>query len=291
MSDGRRLPLLLNESAGRGLATDLARAVEGRALLEPRWIAGPDQMTAAAAEAARQGHPRVLVAGGDGTLHRALRGLAGTRASMGLIPCGTGNDLARALGLPLDPVRALKVALEGTQRRIDLARIDGKPFAGVAGIGIDGAVNRYLSRRNLRRRGPWIYPYALLRVLPSYEPPLLTAEFDGGRFEGRVMLAAVANSPVFGGGMRVAPEARLDDGYLDLVLVKAFSKLNLLKLLPRVYRGTHTTHAAVEVHRVRRVSLHVRGAATFFADGEPVADVGERPSTVEVWPGALGVVA
>jgi diacylglycerol kinase (ATP) len=259
--------------------------------LEWRSTRSPAETTAEARRAAAEGLDRLLVAGGDGTLHHAIRGLAGSDCALGIVPRGTGNDLAGALGIG-GPVRqAIERALGGTPRRIDLGRAGALPFAGAAGIGVVGEVLDYLEARSRRWRGPWLYPWALLRTLRAFEPPRVRLEFEGGGYEGAVMLAVLANSPRFGAGMRIAPDARLDDGWLSLVVVQAIPPLRLLALFPRVYRGRHIGHPAVRTFRVRGASLFCDRPARVYGDGEPLLEAGPDGVRVESWPGALAVVA
>ncbi len=237
-----------------------------------------------------EGRDRILVAGGDGTLHHAIRGLAGSECALGIIPWGTGNDLAGALGVAREAGRAIERAVRAAPRRIDLGRAGPVPFAGAAGIGVVGDVLEFLEARSRRWRGSWLYPYALLRTLRAFVPPRVRIEFEGGGYEGKVMLAVLANSPRFGGGMRIAPDARLDDGLLSLVVVEAMPALRLLALFPRVYRGRHVGHPAVKTFRVRGATLYCDRHAKVYGDGEYLLESGPAGARIEIWPGALRVV-
>jgi diacylglycerol kinase (ATP) len=252
---------------------------------------GPDEMAAQARQAADEGHHRVLVAGGDGAVHHALQGIAGTGCALGIVPLGSGNDLARALGLPGDPWRAARLALEGPPRSVDLGRVGSRWFAGIAGIGLDAEVNRYVRQHRGSSLGRWIYPWATLRALAAFQPQHIHVEHDNGVWQGRAIQALVANTPFFGGGMRIAPDARLDDGFLDLLLIAAIPRIKLPFLLPRVYRGTHVRHPAVTSLRVRRARLGAEGEPLLHADGEPVTSVPSGGVTVEIAPQSLLVIA
>jgi YegS/Rv2252/BmrU family lipid kinase len=285
------VPLYINAAArrGRGRATvDRLSSLDG---VELRPADHPEALVAGLREAAERKVPRVLVAGGDGTLHQAVAALAGTETSLGIVPTGTGNDLARALGLRLAPFAAAKHALSGVPRRIDVGVVNDRPYLGVAAIGFDGEVLRFIETRLRRLRGPWVYPYAAVRALIRFVPPQLRLDYDGGSFEGPAFLAAVANSSTFGGGMRIAPHASLDDGSLDLVVIRGGRKWALLPLLPRVYAGGHIRHAAVETHRVTQVSIRCTPSLTLHGDGEPMVEVGTASAEVRIWPRALSVVA
>jgi diacylglycerol kinase (ATP) len=283
--------VLLNPAASRGRGgSRLAGALRGEGL-EVVETSSPSDMTRQAGRAASDGHERVLVAGGDGSIHYAIQALAGTDCALGIVPVGSGNDLARALGIAPKPEAALAHALRGSSRKIDLGRIGERLFAGVVGLGIDGDVCRIVGEQPAWIPGTAAYAYAALRSLASFRPPSLIVEYEGGSFAGPVLLAGLANSPVFGGGMRIAPTAALDDGWLDLVIVEPVPFFELLRVFPRVYRGRHLSHPAVHCVRVRKASLLADRQRTFYADGEPLMDSGSAPTDVEIWSGALRVIA
>jgi diacylglycerol kinase (ATP) len=286
---------LLNPAAGRwGAAARLARlrvlaSAAGAGLVVSK--SGPD-IAVQARRAVEDGVGRLVVAGGDGTMHQAAQGLAGGSCALGVVPLGTGNDLAGTLGIPADLDAATRRALTGGVRRLDLLRIEDKVSASYAGVGFDSAVTRFANEEVKRLRGPLVYVYAVLHTLATFKPPFMRVDHDGGAFSGRAMFAVVANLPRFGGGMRIAPEARPDDGWLDLVIVRELSRLRLLAVFPRVYRGTHVNHPAVEIVRTRRAEITLDREMTLYGGGEPVAaHPAGQPFIVEVMPGALPVVA
>jgi diacylglycerol kinase (ATP) len=281
--------LLFNPAAGRG-AVDLQRHLSGVDNVRLSATRDAADVTAQARRAAAAGHERLIFAGGDGTLHCAIQGLAGSRCALGIVPLGSGNDVARALKIPLKTEPALALALSGTPRTIDLGTIEDRSFLLVAGLGIDSDVNRFIEERMRLPRGPWIYPYATLRTLLAFAPPRVSIESDEGRYEGRVVLAALANAPCFGGGMQIAPRAELDDAWLDVVIVEWAARLRLLTVLPRVYRGSHIGHPLVKTFRTRRARLRADRPVMFYADGEPIFPVQPEGTTVAVRPQSLRVV-
>jgi len=283
--------LLLNPIAGRGRGRSLVRRLSRLNGVQVRPTTSPQDVVDQAREAAREGHERLLVGGGDGTLHHAIRGLAGSACALGIVPLGTGNDLARSLDIPRDPMAAARRALTAPARRIDLGSVDGRPFAGVLGIGIDGEVARFVNERSGGPRGRMAYLHAVVRTLASFRPPRVRIDFEDGSYEGRVMLAALANTSCFGGGMRVAPDAVVDDGKFDLIVVEAISKLRFLAVFPRVYRGTHIDHPAVRTFRVTGATLRADRPLACYADGEPLSECSSRGTRVEILPGALAVIA
>jgi diacylglycerol kinase (ATP) len=247
-------------------------------------------LAAQARRAAEDGVERLLVAGGDGTMHHAAQGLAGSECALGVIPLGSGNDLAGTLGIPPDLDAAVARALGGEIRRIDLARVGETYCIGYAGVGFDSEVTRFANEVKVLR-GPLIYFYSVIHTLITFEPPRMKVVHDEGVFEGRVMFTVVNNLPRFGGGMRIAPEARIDDGLLDLVIVKEVPKPVLMSIFPKVYSGRHVGHPAVTIVRTRRAEITIDRPMTMYGGGEPVGPVEAGvPVTVEVVPGGLAIV-
>jgi len=285
---------LVNPAAGRGTGKSHLDRIR---VLASRYGAGlvvsrkVSDLAAQAFRAAEDGVERLLVAGGDGTMHHAAQGLAGTECALGVIPLGSGNDLAGTLGIPPDLEVAVKRALEGEIRRIDLLRV-GETFSlSYAGVGFDSEVTRYANEVKVLR-GPLIYFYSVIHTLITFEPPRMKVVYDGGTFEGKVMFTVVNNLPRFGGGMRIAPDAQIDDGLLDLVIVREVPKPVLLSIFPKVYSGKHVTHPAVTLVRTRRAEITIDRAMTLYGGGEPLRPVeAGEPVAVEVVPGGLRVVA
>jgi diacylglycerol kinase (ATP) len=246
----------------------------------------------------------LVVVGGDGMVHLAVNAIAGSggpksRVPLGIVPTGTGNDAARTLGLPLNDVEAacrrIIAGMAAGGRPIDLGRIsaDGgsRWFAGALSAGFDAAVN---DRGNLWRwpRGKARYNLAMLRELATfraieYTVTDYTETDDGDTWQQRAMLISIANGQSIGGGMRITPHARLDDGMLDLFVVSPLSRARFLAVFPKVFTGRHVGHPAVEIRQVRKVRLSARNV-TAYADGERI---GPLPLTVEVDPGAVRILA
>ena len=248
-----------------------------------------DHLGAEARAAIVDGVDRLIVVGGDGTVHRVLEPLAGTGAVLGIVPAGTGNDFACALGIARDPERALEQALTGAPRRIDLGDVDGHLFAGTGGIGFDGEVARRVRASSVRRFGRLAYAVCAIAALRSFAPPRIVAQFDGRRIADHAMFVVLANSPRFGGGMRIAPDAVLDDGRFDLVFVHRVGRFDLVRTLPRVYFGRHVDHPAIDIFRTAAARITVDRPATVGGDGEPIVDVHEGPVEFRIRPGALAV--
>jgi diacylglycerol kinase (ATP) len=286
----RRLALLVNPTAGGGRGAKVLPAV--RARLEAggasvQVLAGRDAADSLRlAEQAVADDVDVLVAlGGDGLVSLAAQALAGTTTPLAVVPVGTGNDGARTLGLPLDPLAAAEVALTGLPRTVDLARAGDRTFLTVLSSGFDSRVNE---RANAMRwpGGTARYVRAMLAELPVFRPVPYELVLDGEQVALTAMLVAVGNGRSYGGGMLVCPDADLSDGLLDVTVLTALPTLRFLRLFPSVYSGAHVRRPEVRTYRARSVQLSAPGM-TAFAGGEPV---GALPVTVEALPGALTVL-
>lgn len=235
----------------------------------------------------------LAVAGGDGMMHLGLNLCVNSNIPLALMPCGTGNDAAMTLGVPIDkPVEAAKLAVESlaNPRVVDLGHgitsVRSFYFFNTASAGFDALVNRRANRWSFPK-GPSRYTLAMLYELIGFNSLKYRAKIDGKEKQLDAMLCAVSNGPSFGGGMLVAPNASVDDGKLDLFMVHKISKPELIKVFPKVFTGDHISHPAVEIIRAESVTLESEGVPV-FADGEPA---GMLPLTVSVAPRSLRVLA
>jgi diacylglycerol kinase (ATP) len=288
----REIALLVNPTSGRGRGARLCGPVAER--LE-RYGASVDVVVGRDAdEAFDQARNRVargvdvLVAvGGDGLVNMALQVVAGTPTPLGIVPAGTGNDISRALGLPVDdPVAAVDIIATGRTRAVDCGRVAGRWFGGVLSAGFDSMVNERANRMTWPH-GRARYNVATVAELRTFKPVPFVLELDGERWETEAMLVDVGNGSSYGGGMRVCPGAVMDDGLFDITVLGPIPTLDFLRFFPMVYSGRHVEHPAVTVRRARMVSLAATGV-TAYADGERVARL---PITCEVVPGAVQVLA
>jgi diacylglycerol kinase (ATP) len=229
----------------------------------------------------------IVAVGGDGTVNLALQAVAGTDVPLGIVAAGTGNDAARALGLPLKDVgSALDVVLADQTRLIDAARAGDHWFLTVMAAGFDAVVNERANRMSWPP-GQMRYNLATLIELSTFRPLPYTIDLDGRSITLDAMLVAVGNGPSFGGGLRITEGALIDDGLLDVVVIRPVSKLELVRTYPKLFRGTHVTHPQYERHRARRVTVAAPGVVA-YADGERLAPL---PITVECIPSAVKVYA
>ncbi|MGB8652310.1 MAG: YegS/Rv2252/BmrU family lipid kinase [Mycobacteriales bacterium] len=281
-----RVAVLVGPVSGKGRGP--AAAAELRERLPQARVLGGDSREAAlqqAREAVADGLDVLVAVGGDGTAHLALQAVAGTSTALAVVPTGTGNDLAHALGVPTEAADTAAAVLAGDVTAVDAVRVDDRWFACVLGTGFDAAVNERANRMRWPR-GRRRYDVATVLELRTYRPRRVVLTLDGERHEEHVMLVALGNARSYGGGMRVCPDADLTDGLLDVVVVGPLSRRRFLALFPRVFKGTHVQDSAVTVHRAREVVLEGDPLAV-YADGEPF---GHLPLTARVVPGALRVI-
>ncbi|MEC4016661.1 diacylglycerol kinase [Streptomyces sp. H27-D2] len=290
------ITLFVNPTAGRGRGAHAAQPA-ARVLRDAgfavRTVLGYDAQDALrrAREAVAGGTGALVAVGGDGMSSLALQAVAGTDTPLGIVAVGTGNDFARANGLPVrDPAAAAHVIADalstGRSRAVDLGRVGKTWFGTVLASGFDSRVN---DRGNRMRwpTGRLRYDVAMVAELAGLRPiPYRLRLDDGPEQRIEATLVAVGNGPSYGGGMRICPAAALDDGLFDITVVGPCSRSTLLRVFPKVYRGTHPSHPAVTVHRAAKISLAADGV-TGYADGEPL---GSLPLTAETVPGAVRVL-
>jgi diacylglycerol kinase (ATP) len=235
----------------------------------------------------------LVVVGGDGMFHLAVNAVAEFGIPVGLVAAGTGNDSARALGLPIHdvPMGVKKIVDSISKPRVvDVISTDskGKTFYsfGAVSAGFDALVNKRANMWNWIK-GPVKYRIAMYRELMAFKPIPYRLVIDGVERVLEANLCTVANAPSYGGGLLITPEAQVNDGKIDLFILNSISRMELIKIFPTVYEGKHVTHPAVEIIRAKHVEIHSEGMPA-YSDGE---HVGESPVICKVLPGALKVFA
>ena len=246
-----------------------------------------------AAKGAASGYGYVVALGGDGAFHYVVEGVLGTDAIAGFFPAGGGNDIARDLGIPADPVRAAAAFLKSRPRAVDVVRVrfrDGRTahFIGAGGMGLDAQAAHLANTKFRGWPGATRYLAGALVTFFSKPPLELRAEMDGTRWAGRALFAAVANSTSYGSGVQIAPEAKLDDGWLNVVLVEEMKWTRLFEAIPIVLGSGDLRFDEVKRFRCKRVVLKAERPAMVHGDGE---ELGEAPAEFEVVPGAVRVMA
>jgi diacylglycerol kinase (ATP) len=255
-----------------------------------------EDLQARAMQGIAAGHRVLLAMGGDGTFQGLANAAYGSDVLLGVLPTGGGNDFASALGLPRDPLAAARVVLSGQPRYVDLLRArtgDGciRLYLAGGGVGLDAEAMAHVSGAFRRMPGRWRYVAAALRALRGFAPLGVRAEFPGSELramESKVFLAGVLNTPTYGGGLRFAPGAQIDDGWLTTVFLENLTGFEVLALLPRLLRRGELPSARVRRTQARKVVLTTDRQSFFHGDGEIL---GPTPVRVEVVPGALRVLA
>lgn len=284
-----RLHLVVNPHAGGGRARTVLPAYE-RLLAshdviatETRDLAHADEL---AADAIAEGRTVVAV-GGDGLTGRLAGAVSEQDGLLAVLPGGRGNDFARAMGIPSDPAAAVAALESSVERRIDLGDVDGSVFLCIASVGFDSDVQEFTLRTRLPLGGQ-VYTVGTLKALVRWRPATFSVQVDGEPAQMRGWSVVAANTSMYGGGMKVAPDAVPTDGLLDVVTTGAISRLRFLANFRRLFAGTHTSLSEVSVVRTSRVLIDADRPFRVFADGDPIATL---PCTVSVRPNALRVLA
>jgi YegS/Rv2252/BmrU family lipid kinase len=282
--------LIVNPSAGGGRAARILPGVEaalrGHGLpFRVDRTTSMDHARALARDALDAGELAVAM-GGDGLTGAVAGELRGTDGVLGVLPGGRGNDFARKLGLGDDPVAACDVLAAGRETAVDVADANGTACLGIVSGGFDSDVNEYANATRLKL-GTLVYLYGALRALSAWKPAAFEVTVDGERHEFSGYAVAIANSGMFGGGMKLVPHAELDDGLLDVVLEHDGPKREYVSCLRKVFSGTHVDSPLITFLRGREVTFSADRPFQAYADGDPVAPL---PVTVKVQPGALKVL-
>lgn len=290
------IAVVANPESGRGKGARLIPRID--ALLRSLGLdyrlhvsEGPDDPERIASEAAAGGVEVVAALGGDGHVGACANALVGTDTALALIPAGTGNDFARHLGLDRkDPMAAGRLLAAPVTRMIDVAHVATaereRHYVNVAGAGFDSDVNAHANGVRFLN-GTLKYIFSTFVTLARFTPGRFSLRVDGEDHDLRAMLIAVANASSYGGGMMVAPTARVDDGFLDVCVIGAVSKWDFVRTFPKVFKGQHVDHPAVKMLRGEKIEISADRRFWVYADGEPV---GSTPATFTVAPQSLAVV-
>jgi YegS/Rv2252/BmrU family lipid kinase len=273
----KRVAVIINPVAGAGLggAVDAAASLATRVIGAGGEVDVAVSVTRAPADAARlarearEGGASLVVAwGGDGTINGVAAALVHSDIPLGIVPAGSGNGLARDLGLPLDARAALEVAIRGRERTMDAGELNGSLFFNVAGVGLDAEIARRLADPRARR-GLAGYIMATLQEWPRYRPRAYSLRMDSHQWSGRALFIALANSRQYGNGAQIAPRARLDDGRIDVVAVEAQPFIRVMPRIPAFFRGTLSEAPGLRMWQCQRLELQAEDSVHFHVDGEP----------------------
>ncbi|HTT94940.1 MAG TPA: diacylglycerol kinase family protein [Solirubrobacterales bacterium] len=288
-SEPTPLVLLVNPTSGGGRALKLLPRVEAAldARRVPFRVVRTKSLEHGVDEALRgiEAGELPVVISGDGLVGAIGGAMAGGETPLGIVPVGRGNDLARVLGIPTGPEEAIDVVLAGHSRTIDIGEANGRPFLGIASVGFDSDANRIANESRLG--GNLVYAYAALRALVGWKPARFTIAIGARRTRVEGFSVIVANNKAYGGGMYVAPDARLDDGEFDVLTIARVGKLRFLGNLPKVFKGTHVHSEEVQVIRASRLGISASRPFAVYADGEHLTDL---PADLRVIPSALRVL-
>ncbi len=244
-------------------------------------------------EAISNGIKRIYTCGGDGTLHEVVNTIAGnTDITLGVLPCGRGNDLATAMNISRKPQQAIQTLLTGTIKSMDLGHVRSEKgsehyFTTIATCGYDTEVSRLAASRSTPFAGTASYIYAAIVTLKDYECPSVRIEGDFGIYESPILLTATGNTSSYGGGFKIVPNARFDDGLFDVCIIRSVSSFTVLGLMVTLFWGGHTFHPAVEIHQTRSLKIETNPPVMLYADGEPMC---ETPATIEIIKNGLNVL-
>jgi len=287
----RRFALLVNPASAGGRALEALPKVHAvldgagtqhRTVTTRSIVHAHEEAQTAAAEG-----ETVVAVGGDGLLRPIAGALKGTDSAVALIPAGRGNDFARVLGIPTDPGEAARLAVEGEERLLDVASVEGTPYMGIASFGFDSDANRIANEARVVK-GDAVYIYAALRALTAWKPAGFTVTVDGERHAFTGYTVAVGNSKVYGGGMFILPMAELDDGLLDVIVCERVGKLRFLRDLPKVFKGRHLDLPYTKFLRGEVIEVSSDRPFVIYADGDPI---GATPAIIRVERRCLRVIA
>ena len=286
-----RLALFVNPAAAGGRAAralpvvrdELDRLRASYRLMDTRSL---DHAREQALEAAARGETVVAI-GGDGLVGCLAGALMNTDSALGIVRAGRGNDFARVLGIPQDPIQAARLVVGGDERPVDVGDVNGHAFVGIASVGFDSEANQLANETRLVT-GDLVYLYAGIRALATWKHATFEVVVDGERHSVTGYGVAVANSKAYGGGMYLVPHAELDDGRLDIMLSGADSKLHHLTLAAKVFRGAHVDDPGFRWLSGAEIEVSANRPFTMYADGDPIADL---PVTLRVSKQALRVIA
>ncbi|HEY3218584.1 MAG TPA: diacylglycerol kinase family protein [Candidatus Limnocylindria bacterium] len=284
---------IVNPAAGKGAGARVALRLAAE--LSAAGLSADMVSTPAPGEAARlasaaveDGYERVIAVGGDGTASEIANGLVGSEVALALYPIGSGNDFARALGYPRKREQLMPFLAQARPRRIDVGEVNGRVFLNAAGVGIDGHVAERIIA-SARVVGPTLgYFVGALVSIATYRPREMRVSIDGSVRRGKHLVVVAANGTHFGGGMHVAPNAKLDDGQLDIVVGGDLGRWASLVALAKLYRGTHVDGRTILSFRATRLDVELDEPLPMQSDGEASRAAALR---VRVRPGALSVLA
>jgi len=286
--------LITNPISGKGKAAAVAKQALQR--LTAEGYTGQAELTTQSGDAKRiareaieNGSHWIIACGGDGTIHEVVNAIAEQPdVVLGILPCGKGNDFAEALKIPTKPIEAIEVLWAGTTRQVDLGKIGDHYFDTIVTCGYDAEVSRRVTEEGTPFSGTAAYVYTAITTLFRYRSPIVRLKGDFGSYEGEILLTATGITSSYGGGMKIVPEAIIDDGLFDVCFIEPVPRRTVLRLLFTLFWGGHTGHPAVQMHRTKSLTIETDPPILLYADGERIC---YTPATVEIVERGLTVIA
>lgn len=269
-----KILFILNPIAGGGKARELEEMIREEMMergldYSLKLTQAPNDATRLAEEGVREGYDLIVAVGGDGTLNEIAKAILGRDVSLGMLPGGTGNDMARTLDLSLDPKEALDNILDHQKKTIDVGYVNGELFLNIASTGLDSAVVEGAKKYKEKYQGSTAYSISMLESLFKFRKKPMKIEIDGQLIEEEIYLVAVGNGKTYGGGFKILPMAKLDDGYFHICVVKKLMKPLLLILFPSILFGKHTIFKRyVSVYKAKEVNIITDAELYLNVDGE-----------------------
>ena len=285
--------IILNPVSAKGRAVDLRKEIESefkklKLDYQIHISKSLQDMMNATKKNLKNGFTNFIGVGGDGTIHYMANILAGTDKNLGVIPTGSGNDIAVNLGLPSDVKSCCRIIKKGATKRLDLGLINDKYYyLCIAGSGFDSQVNDLANNTRLPVKGPAKYSYSVYKTLITFKSKKFFMDYDNSQREVFGMMITASNMPSYGGGMRITPDADPEDGLFDICIIKRMSKLHFIKVFPKVYEGKHIEDSNVEIFRTSYLKLDSEYRFSVFADGEYICKL---PASFKVAPKKLNFI-
>lgn len=282
---------IVNPISGRSSKESIVGAIAGSVDMDRyevtiRFTAAPGHATTLASEAVQSGQQLVVAVGGDGTVNEVARALIGTDAVLGIIPCGSGNGLARHLHIPMNPRKAIEILNQGRIRRIDTLTVNGTPCFCTAGVGYDAFVSEEYAKEPTR--GLVTYVRKAVENWFDYTPEQYLIETEEGMFSRTALAITCANANQWGNGFHVAPKASLTDGLIDVTIIHPIKPLNALPMPVQILGYSFDKNPGVETFKTSGLTIRRATPAPLHIDGEPQS--GTRDITIALRPASLGVL-
>ncbi len=282
---------IVNPISGRSSKESIVGAIAGSVDMDRyevtiRFTAAPGHATTLASEAVQSGQQLVVAVGGDGTVNEVARALVGTDAALGIIPCGSGNGLARHLHIPMNPRKAIEILNQGQIRRIDTLTVNGTPCFCTAGVGYDAFVSEEYAKEPTR--GLVTYVRKAVENWFDYTPEQYLIETEEGMFSRTALAITCANANQWGNGFHVAPKASLTDGLIDVTIIHPIKPLNALPMPVQILGYSFDKNPGVETFKTSGLTIRRATPAPLHIDGEPQS--GTKDITIALRPASLGVL-